>query len=641
MFMLPVLGYRRITARMAAIVLATLALLVTSPAFIAPSIHPVPSGIGKIEHLVFIIKENHSFDNYFGRFPGADGATYGHLSSGALVPLAEAPDQVYPDIAHSADAAYRAYDGGRMNGFDRIAGANTLGVLHAYTQMREQDIPNYWAYAQHFTLDDHLFGSIMGPSFPNHLVTIAAQNGGVISNPTIPSGRWGCDSPAASYVLTLSAAGREGATYPCFDFATLADRLNAKHIAWRYYAPERGHAGYIWSTFDAIRHIRFGPQWATNVRPWHQFERDVAAGQLAAVTWLVTDTAESEHPPASTCLGENTTVAEINAVMRSRFWPRTVIVVTWDDFGGFYDHVAPPQVNRWGLGPRVPALVISPYARRGYVDHSPYDFTSVLALVERRFGLAPLTRRDAQASPLLHSFDFAAAPAAPLVLRPHICPIIPGGSISGAEQGGTAERGSNVITLREVPVIARLARQGRALTVTVRTATGQQTYRITPAMRVLGRGGRPLDPAALRVGDILLRQGDMVQDESADAVTLIGQVAQVEPTRHLLLLHVGTTSSAAVTTATRHTPARRREGIVTALLTAGTHVRVAGGRTLDEVELGQEVVATGTLNWRTQTLVQLGYLLVSTAQRHPVCHTLPVSGRECPDQPGRSGRSSG
>ena len=218
-------------------------------------------------------------------------------------------------------------------------------------------------------------------------------------------------------------------------------------------------------------------------------------------------------------------------------------------------------------------------------------------------------------------------------MGPHACPIIAEVSISGAEQGGTRERGSNVITLREVPIITRIVRQGSALSVRVRTDRGPQTERITPALRVLGRGGRPLDPAALRVGDILLRQGSTVQDESADAVTLVGQVAQVEAAHHLLLLHVGTSSGAAVTTATRHRTARRQGDIVLALLTAGTRVRVAGGRTMHEVEPGQEVVVQGTLNWRTQTLVQVGQVLISAAQRRPVCHTLPVTGRECPGQP--------
>src|SRR2546423_2906727 len=192
--------------------------------------HAALNGIAKIDHIVFIIKENHSFDNYFGRFPGADGIMVGRLSTGRVVPLTEAPDQVYPDLAHSTEAAFAAYNGGRMNRFDRITGAVTLGVDHAYTQMYPRDIPNYWAYARRFTLDDHFFSSIMGPTFPNHLVTIAAQNNNVISNPTIPSGRWGCDSPAAAYVLTVNVAGRTGTTYPCFDIATLADRLNAHHI---------------------------------------------------------------------------------------------------------------------------------------------------------------------------------------------------------------------------------------------------------------------------------------------------------------------------------------------------------------------------------------------------------------------------
>ena len=250
-----------------------------------PAGRAMARGIDKIDHIVFIIKENHSFDNYFGRFPGADGAATGRTSTGAVVPLAEAPDQVSPDISHSPGAADLAYDDGRMDNFDRIAGAQTLGVDHSYVQMRPRDIPDYWAYARHFVLDDHFFSTIMGPSFPNHLVTIAAQSGDVISNPSAPGGRWGCDSPATSYVTTVSSDGYVGTTFPCFDFATLADRLDARHIAWRYYAPPIGHAGYIFSTFDAIRHIRFSSEWETNVVPWSRFQSDVARGHLAPATW--------------------------------------------------------------------------------------------------------------------------------------------------------------------------------------------------------------------------------------------------------------------------------------------------------------------------------------------------------------------
>ena len=497
-----------------------------------------PAGIGKIDHIVFIIKENRSFDHYFGRFPGADGATTGRTSTGNVIPLAEAPDQVLPDIGHGPDGAYGAYDRGRMDAFDRIPGAVNLGVNHAYTQMYERDIPNYWAYARRFTLDDHFFSTIMGPSFPNHLVTIAAQSGNSNSNPTRFNGNWGCDSLRGSYVTTVGPRGGIGSAYPCFDFTTLADRLNARHIGWRYYAPRQGQAGYIWSSFDAVKHIRFGPQWGTNVVPWESFQADVAHGKLAPVSWLVTDTLRSEHPPASSCLGENTTVSELNALMRGPVWKNTAVFVTWDDFGGFYDHVAPPKRDQLGLGPRVPTLVISPYARRGYVDHATYDFSSLLRFVERRFGLAPLTTRDAHAADLSGGFDVTAPPAAPYPLQPHPCAIIPGVSITGNELGNQRD---NVIALKGAPRITGLFGDGSNLTVATRSAHGPLAFNITMNTRVFGRGGRPLTAAALSIGDILLHQGNTVQDESADAVSVDGRVLRVS--RRALVLGVATTLS--------------------------------------------------------------------------------------------------
>ncbi|HKC76538.1 MAG TPA: alkaline phosphatase family protein [Chloroflexota bacterium] len=586
-----------------------------------PAGRAMPRGIDKIDHIVFIIKENHSFDNYFGRFAGADGVTAGRTSTGAVVPLAAAPDQVSPDISHSSRAANLAYDGGRMDAFDRIAGAMALGVDHSYVQMWPRDIPAYWAYARHFVLDDHFFSTIMGPSFPNHLVTIAAQSGDVVSNPSAPGGRWGCDSPATSYVRTVSSDGYVGTTFPCFDFATLADRLDARHIAWRYYAPPIGHAGYIFSTFDAIRHIRFSSEWETNVVPWSHFQSDVARGHLAPVTWLVTDTAHSEHPPASTCLGENTTVSEVNAIMRSRFWKDTAIVVTWDDFGGFYDHVAPPHRDQSGLGPRVPALVISPYARRGYVDHTTYDFASLLAFVEKRFGLPPLTSRDASAPDMAASFDFTAAPAPPLLLSRHPCPIIPGVNITGIEAGAA---GGNTIVLKDAPIITGISDRGRYPTISVHTSYWRGIYDITPATVVLGRGGRPLDARALRVGDILLHRGRVVQDESADAATVEGRVVAVDAAHERVMLSVRTTgpprrsaglpgpkgpdpypgplSRFARSAGGHHRPRPTQRATVTVLLNAHTWIRARGGDTIQDLHSGENVRATGVLNWRTRTL---------------------------------------
>ncbi len=568
-----------------------------------------PRRSGTIDHIVFIIKENHSFDNYFGRFPGADGATTGRTSTGEVVPLQEAPDQTSPDIAHSADAAYAAYDGGRMDAFDRQTNALVLGVDAAYTQMSPRDIPDYWAYARRFTLDDHFFSSVMGPTFPNHLVTIVAQNNGVVSNPQLSRGRWGCDSPPGAYVQTVAANGGRGAAFPCFDIPTLVDRLNQRRIDWRYYAPTSGQPGYIWSTFDAIRHVRDGPQWAANVLPWRRFERDVAHGHLAAVTWLVTDTAQSEHPPASACLGEDTTVSEVNAVMRSRFWASTAVFVTWDDYGGFYDHVAPPRRNPWGLGPRVPTLVISPYARRGAVDHTPYDFTSLLRFVERRFALAPLSKRDARGPALEGSFDLRAPPAAPLILRPHACPLIPGVSITGNETGN---RRANTVDLAGAPVIAAITGRAPAITLILRYPRRRVVALLTASTRVLGRDGRPLDPRAPRVGDVVLYQAGAprtVQDESEATVTLIGRIVRAAPWRDALVVAV---RGALPRTPRRH--ARAGAGLIVALDGRTVVVGVRGRRS-DALTLsaGTYIYATGVLNARARTLIDTTAIGV----RHP------------------------
>jgi len=555
--------------------------------------------LSKINHFVFIIKENRSFDNYFGLFPGADGTRSGRMSNGETVTLGEAPDQISPDISHSAPAAYQAIDKGRMDYFDRNAGAVNLGVNHAYTEMRPQDIPDYWAYARTFTLDDHFFSTIAGPSFPNHLITIAAQAGGVTSNPAMSKGRWGCDSPDNSMVVTLSPSGQQGVSRPCFDFTTLADRLNAKQIDWRYYAPSYGQSGYIWSTFDAIRHIRYGSQWNTNVVPWRQFEQDVSHGHLAAVTWLVTDAAHSEHPPASTCLGENAAVSEINAIMHSRFWNDTAIFVTWDDFGGFYDHVVPPQRDNLGWGPRVPTLVISPYARRGYVDHTPYDFSSMLRLVEERFGLAPLSNRDASASDLANSFDFSADPAPPLVLPEQQCPIIPGISISGNETGSGGE---NVIRLQGAPVITAIIISDLQTTVTVySSSTGERTINVTSDMRILGRGGRPLSPDALQVGDILLQSGSTLQDESADQVTVEGRVMGVDSTNDTVNLRVPTTI-AVQTGIGRYYGSGLQFGLITVEVGPDTRMYGHGVSSLRDVRKGLHLRVTGVLNYRARSV---------------------------------------
>jgi phospholipase C len=395
-----------------------------------------------LQHFVFIVKENRSFDSYFGAFPGADGAKRGLLSTGQKIPLMPLPDVTITDPDHTEEGALTGMDSGKMDGFDLEFYGNINGEMMAYRQFPADGsgIPNYWTYAQNFVLADHMFTSMHGPSFPNHLYTVAATNGGVLEIPgdttTVgadafedaaslePQGgnpRWGCDSGANNLVRAIDAQGNISAVFPCFDFQTLADSLEKQNLSWKYYAPSKGERGYLFSTLDAIKHIRETNLWAEHVVPATQFVTDAQNGNLPAVSWVVSGL-ESEHPPNSTCVGENWTVQLINAVMQGPDWNSTAIFVTWDDAGGFYDHVVPPVVDGFGFGIRVPLLIVSPYAIPGHISKTRYEFSSVLKTIEERFNLPYLTERDTKANDTYDSFDFNQQALSPVVLSPRQCP---------------------------------------------------------------------------------------------------------------------------------------------------------------------------------------------------------------------------
>jgi len=383
----------------------------------------------KVQHIVYILKENRSFDNYFGTFPGAEGADRGTISTGETILLGETPDRTPRDLGHSWADSHTAIDGGKMDQFDLVQDGNVNGDMLSMTQELASDIPNYWSYAEHFALADHMFGSIAAESFPNHLYSIASQSGTAIDNPN--SLRWGCDATPATHLHLLNPQGVSTSVFPCFEMQTLGDELETAAVPWKYYAPSLGQPGYIWTAYDAIGHIRNGDLWSSRVVGYEQFAIDAAAGSLPAVSWLIPDFGVSDHPshqlpggPAtvSLCEGENWTVQNINAIMQGPNWPTTVIVLLWDDFGGFYDHVPPPVVDFYGLGVRVPAIVISPYVKEGTISHTVYEPASVLQFIENRFKLKSLTARDVQANSLLDMFDFTQSPAPPLILPLRDCP---------------------------------------------------------------------------------------------------------------------------------------------------------------------------------------------------------------------------
>ena len=396
-----------------------------------------PADITVIQHIVFIIKENRSFDQMFGQFPGADGATTGVTSSGQTIVLGTSPDQLNRDIDHTYYSAVTAANGGQMNQFDLIPEGNINGDELSYTQQTAQTIPNYWTYAQNFVLGDHMFSSMEGPSFPEHLYTVAAQSNGVFNQPYRPANiksnpqvNWGCDAEPTVWAPMKDSEGVISNQFPCWDFQTLADSLQNAGISWKYYAPPKGQLGYVFSSLDAVNHIRNGPLWTTNVVNTTQFLSDASTpGALPTVSWVVTGLG-SEHPPNSTCVGENWTVQQINAIMNGPDWNTTAIFLVWDDWGGFYDHVAPTSVDQFGFGFRVPILVISPYAVQGsgalpgFISHTQYEFSSILKFVETRFGLPPLTQRDTNANDLTDAFDFTQSPRGPLILKPRSCPVL-------------------------------------------------------------------------------------------------------------------------------------------------------------------------------------------------------------------------
>jgi len=496
---------------------------------------PKTPDITQIQHVVFIIKENRSFDEYFGQFPGADGATTGVTANGTVIPIGHTPDETPTDIDHTWNAAITAMDGPeagpyKMDQFDLIFNGNHNGDYLSYTQMSQTDIPNYYSYASHFVLADRMFSSIHANSFPNHLYTVAAQSGGVIGipfSPVEPNGignqGWGCDDDPTVVVQQMDADGDVSDVKPCFDFPTLADSLESAGISWTFYAPPPATKGYQFSTLNAINHIRNTSLWTTHVLNSSGFISDAKNGKLPSVSWLVAGP-QSEHPPNSTCAGENWTVQQINAIMQGPEWNSTAIFLTWDDFGGFYDHVSPPPVDGFGLGPRVPLVIISPYAIGGKISHTQYEFSSVLKFIETRFGLAPLTTRDAGANDTQDSFNWSQTPISPLVLTTHSCPVLSTGNVTFGNYGITTTSSPLAVTINNTGTTT--------MNLGTRSVTGDFVLSTTTCKTTLAAGGTckvnvQFKPTAVgtRTGTLTINDSDVT---SPQTVNLTGTGSNIQ-----------------------------------------------------------------------------------------------------------------
>jgi phospholipase C len=386
----------------------------------------------KIQHVVIMIQENRSFDNLFATFPGAEGATEGKTpprktpkGTSTTYPLRKANLTSKLNLStYTYDFFLKDYDKGKMDGWWNVPVDGHPGSF-AYAYVDPSQIAPYWALAKQYVLADHMFATQGSASFTAHqdLIrggTMVSSAESVIDVPT--NQPWGCDAPSGTKVPVLTTALKyvTPGVRPCFGSAykTLRDVLDAKGVSWKYYAPSinSGFAGAIWGAFDAISAVRYGPEWKNNViSPETNVFNDISGGTLPAVSWVIPDFNNSDHAAYNvTDTGPSWVASVVNAIGQSQYWDSTAIVVVWDDWGGWYDHYPPPMIdNAGGLGFRVPMIVISPYAKKGYIAHRNYEFGSIVRFVEDTFGLGRLGTTDVRASDFAPDvFDFKQKPRA-------------------------------------------------------------------------------------------------------------------------------------------------------------------------------------------------------------------------------------
>lgn len=477
-------------------------LSMTSAAIAAPPNSPIPSsaqaesGIHRIRHVVIIMQENRSFDSYFGTYPGADGLprdAHGTFTVCVPDPRAHSCQRPYHDTAndnagsqHLEHEALADVDGGKMDGFVRTAEAMEHGCLWGFVDPKcakssapdvmgyhdGRDIPNYWAYAKNFTLQDHMFEPIHSWSLPAHYYEVSGWSA------TCPAPSTLTDPEAIFKISPMSctndshigfvASPKSGKNQTPEDEArndagviqvaawTDLTYLLSKHgVSWRSYvsdatptncetvvqveacikAEAKNHrvTPYIWRPLLAATDVREDHQ-LSNIQTLRHFFTAARTGTLPAVSWVAPDDLDSEHPPMLVTDGQSYVTSLINAVMKGPDWNSTVIFLAWDDWGGFYDHVPPPRVDENGYGMRVPAMVISPYARKGYIDHHVLSFDAYLKFIEDDFlsseRIDPKTdgrpdrRPDVRENEpilgnLLSDFDFTQRPLPPVILPLH------------------------------------------------------------------------------------------------------------------------------------------------------------------------------------------------------------------------------
>ena len=448
--------------------IAIAVLLVAVAASAAGAAHEdAAPGIHLIDHVVVIMQENRSFDSYFGTYPGADGIPKGvclpdPARAGCVRPYHDTADR-NAGGPHDHDNAIRDIAGGAMDGFvgQAESGRRRDCTVHidaptcslapkapdvmGYHDWHE--IPNYWAYARNFVLQDHMFQPDLSWSLPAHLYMVSGWS----AKCTRPGDPASCADAVQAPGSPPGEPQNPTGEVPDYAWTDLTYLLHKAHVSWRYYVakgdqpdcaddamfcapvPQSSRTPGIWNPLPYFDTVRQDGE-AEDVAPLQDFFTAARTGTLPAVSWIAPAQAVSEHPPALVSAGQAYVTSLINAVMRSKDWSSTAIFLSWDDWGGFYDHVRPPRVDAQGYGLRVPGLVISPYARRGFVDHQVLSHDAYLKFIEDDFlgGARIDPKTDGRPDPrpdvrenaavlgdLTQDFDFTQKPRPPLILPLH------------------------------------------------------------------------------------------------------------------------------------------------------------------------------------------------------------------------------
>jgi phospholipase C len=383
------------------------------------------SSKGKIKHIVIIVQENRSFNNLFYGYPGAKTAKYGYDTNNQKIKLLPVGLETTWDIDHSSNSFFAACNGTgsipgtncRMNGFNQewVGCGSNCPIQHPqYAYVPYSETKPYFDMAKQYVLADRMYASNFdASSFISHQYIISGQAESAVN---YPYSSWGCPGGSGDMIATVGPQRQipEGYEVVCWDPKTLGDELDTAQVPWSFYAVTYSGNPWLWSAYQAIKHIYYGSDWGKDVisQP-SQFLTDVSNGNLRGVTWITPTWGNSDHAGSGSNSGPSWVTSVVNAVGQSQFWSSTAIFIFWDDYGGWYDSEPPAYVDYDGLGLRLPLLIISPYAKQGYVSHVHYEHGSILKFVEDTFGLPRLSASDMRAkSPARDAFDFKKPPRA-------------------------------------------------------------------------------------------------------------------------------------------------------------------------------------------------------------------------------------